>query len=81
MANANRPSAYLEATQLLVKYIEDSKKLPFVCKNLAIDQIQKSMEVLKNAIGCIELSARRGDGYGISNSKEELETCRDKKNG
>lgn len=81
MSNANKaekPSAYIEAQNLLTAYIADAERYPFVCKNLAINHIKKSMEVLKNSIGGMELAARRADVHGVAVKQED---CIDRKHG
>jgi hypothetical protein len=56
-----KPSAYTEATFLLTGYIKRCKKYPDPCKALAIHRIYNAMGDLKEVIGDIELSFRRGE--------------------
>lgn len=75
---AEKPSAYIEAEILLTNYIAKSNQYPFVCKNIAVIHIRKSMELLKNAIGSIELAARRADVHSVDSKQEN---CIDRKRG
>ena len=58
------PSGWLRAEELMNKYVRDSEKMPEFCKNIMITQIRFEMSALKNAIGSIELAARRGMSVG-----------------
>ena len=67
MSGPNKLSAWLQAEMLMRKYILDSVKIPAVCKNIMVQQISFEMTALRNAIGSIELAARRADAFGVEN--------------
>lgn len=74
MSNKNKgtkPSAYIEAENLLTAYIRNSTKYPFVCNNIALTQIKNDIQRLKEIIGDIELAARRADAHGTANKQED----------
>lgn len=62
MSNLN---ARTEAKKIMIHEVVHSEKIPAVCKNLMIDNIQSHMSALGNALGCIELAARRAKAHGI----------------
>lgn len=68
---AEEPSAWLTAENLMQKYIRDSEKIPFVCKNLMAQTITNNMTALKTAVGAIELSAHRAYAHGTKPEKQD----------
>ena len=61
----SKRNACTEARSLMMGEIIHSKKIPIVCKNLMIENVQSHMSALGNALGCIELAARRGHIHGV----------------
>ena len=64
----SKQNARAEARNIMIREVIHSKKIPAVCKNLMIENIQNHMHALGSALGCIELAARRAEAYGIKTS-------------
>lgn len=60
-----KQNARTTARALMIAEILKSEKIPEVCKNLMVENIQSHMHALGNALGCIELAARRAHAHGI----------------
>jgi hypothetical protein len=65
-----KQNARFAAQSMMIAEIEHSEKIPVVCKNLMIENVQSHMHALGNALGCIELAARRAAEHGIKTSVE-----------
>jgi len=60
-----KQNARFAAQSMMIAEISHSKKIPEVCKNLMIENVQSHMHSLGNALGCIELAARRASIHGV----------------
>ena len=65
MAKKPKQNAWMKARNIMVREIIHSKKIPAVCKNLMIENVQFHMQALESALGCIELAARRAHIHGV----------------
>lgn len=61
----SKQNARARARNIMIREVIHSKKIPVVCKNLMIENIQNHMHALGSALGCIELAARRAKAHGI----------------
>lgn len=61
----SKQNARTEARRIMIREVIHSKKIPAVCKNLMIENIQSHMNALGSALGCIELAARRAVTHGV----------------
>lgn len=59
-----KQNARFAAQSMMIAEIKHSKKIPEVCKNLMIENVQSHIHALGNALGCIELAARRAVIHG-----------------
>ncbi len=48
-----------------IKSIRENKVYPKCCKDLMIENVQSHFHALGNALGCIELAARRAACHGL----------------
>lgn len=62
----SKQNARFAAQNLMIDEIYHSKKIPEACKDLMIENVQTHMQSLGNALGCIELAARRAVAHGIA---------------
>ena len=60
-----KQNARAAARNLMIREVLHSKKIPVICKNLMIENIQLHMTALGSALGCIELAARRAHAHGV----------------
>ena len=62
-------NARFKAQSIMIAEIIASEKIPKVCKNLMIENVQSHMHALGNCLGGIELAARRAYAHGIETGK------------
>lgn len=65
----SKRNARTKAQSLMIAEIKQSQKIPDVCKSLMIENVESHMQALGNALGCIELAARRAHTHGVDSHK------------
>ncbi len=73
MGKKPKQNARMMASNLMIREVLHSKKIPEICKNLMIENITSHMHALGNALGCIELAARRAAAHGVETEFKQKE--------